>query len=129
MQKELNVPQDVLQDIFVLSPMQQGILLHALQIGGPRVYQEQVYCRLRGRLDQHAFRASWESVVQRHEILRSSFVWQGVDEPLQVVHRCPSFAWKSLDWSHLSDDELDERVMGYLLDDRQEAFELSELPL
>ena len=76
-----------LEDVYPLTPLQQGLLFHTLYEPGSGVYFEQLHCRLRGRLEERAFRAAWEQVVARHGILRTTFVWEGVRQPLQVVHQ------------------------------------------
>ncbi|MBI3847814.1 MAG: amino acid adenylation domain-containing protein [Planctomycetes bacterium] len=72
--------------IFPLSPLQQGLLFHALADPTSDAYIEDLTCEIHGPLDVDAFERAWRHVVQRHAALRTSFVWDGLDEPLQVVH-------------------------------------------
>src|SRR3712207_8474229 len=39
------------------------------------------------RSDPEALRRAWEQTVRGHSALRTSFHWEGLDKPLQVVHR------------------------------------------
>ena len=78
------------KDAYPLSPMQQGMLFHSISASrsdapASDLYVQQLSCRLRGPLDVAAFRAAWETVVQRHAVLRTAFAWRGLPEPLQVV--------------------------------------------
>nr|WP_283099539.1 non-ribosomal peptide synthetase [Pseudomonas sp. MWU15-20650] len=75
------------QDIYPLAPLQAGILYHhrAVQEGDGYVLQAQFAFDSVVRLD--AFARALQAVIQRHDILRSSFHWEGLEEPLQVVWR------------------------------------------
>src|SRR3954470_13782929 len=78
--------EDVL-DLYMLSPLQQGILFHSLAAMEPGVYVEQLVCDLLGELDRRAFAAAWQRALDRHPALRTGFFWEGLDQPQQVVFR------------------------------------------
>ena len=64
------------QDIYPLSPTQQGLLFHSLygnsQAGA---YIVQVSYLLQGALNPAAFEQAWQQLIQRHTILRTAFAW------------------------------------------------------
>ena len=75
------------EDIYPLSPMQQGMLFHALKDGGSGVYVNQVGVEIRG-LDASRLRAAWQTVSDRHAVLRTAFVWRELSGlAQQVVYR------------------------------------------
>ncbi|MBX8517740.1 hypothetical protein K5D69_23955, partial [Pseudomonas cichorii] len=76
-----------IQDIYPLAPLQEGILYHHLSAeqGDPYVLQAVFGFTNQERL--HAFTGALQSVIERHDILRTSLYWEGLDEPLQVVWR------------------------------------------
>src|SRR5262249_47072652 len=80
-------------DSDLTSPMQQGLLFHALYAPNSRAYFLQMGCQMRGELDAAAFRRAWEELVSRHDILRTGFLWQGVTQPLQVVREHVDLPW------------------------------------
>jgi hypothetical protein len=76
-----------IEQVAPLTPVQQGMLFHALHEPAEGVYVEQGVCDLEGPLDQQAFAQAWQRVVDRHAALRTAFFWQGFSQPLQVAYR------------------------------------------
>jgi amino acid adenylation domain-containing protein/non-ribosomal peptide synthase protein (TIGR01720 family) len=116
------------EDIYPLSPMQQGILFHVLLAPTSAVYFQQLAWTV-DSLDLPAFLEAWRHCLKRHTILRSSFHWEGLDAPLQVVHAAPELPIDSLDWSQLSSDEQQARFEALLVKDKQRGVELRSAPL
>ena len=81
--------------LFWLLPQPLALAVYAPQGG---LYVEQVQNRFRGALDLKALRTAWERVQERHAILRSSFRWEGLRRPLQVVAEQSSLRWHEEDW-------------------------------
>ena len=117
------------EDYYPLSPMQQGMLFHSRSRPSSGMYHEQVSSSLHGLLDVAAFRRAWQQVFGRHPALRTSFAWQDLDEPVQVVHREVTLSWNQQDWRGLSREQQAERFAAYLQMDREQAFDLHHPPL
>ncbi|QDQ25470.1 amino acid adenylation domain-containing protein [Chitinimonas arctica] len=88
-----------MQDIYPLAPLQEGILFHHLmeQAGDPYVLPCLLAFDGKARLD--GFLAALQAVIDRHDILRTGIAWQGLAQPLQVVHRRAELplTWLELD--------------------------------
>ncbi|MBE7376782.1 condensation domain-containing protein, partial [Pseudomonas lopnurensis] len=100
-------------DLYPLTPLQQGILFHAVHDGGSGDYVNQARFELIG-LDVERFRQAWQGAVADYEILRSVFLLQpGMREPLQAVMKQVSLPFLQLDWSDRADAgvALDELAM------------------
>ncbi len=70
-----------ISDIYELTPMQQGMLFHTLYTEGSDAYVEQFNYNLTGNLDIELFQQSWQEVVNRHNVLRTSFCRIGKLQP------------------------------------------------
>ncbi len=118
-----------IQDLYELSPMQQGMLFHTLYAPESEVYFEQLLCILSGELNFPAFQKAWEQVVARHSVLRSSFYWEEIEKPLQMVSKQVDIPWMKIDWRNFTADEQQNNLEDFLLSDRQKGFDLSIAPL
>lgn len=118
-----------LEDVYPPSPIQQGLLYHTLSAPDFGIYTEQLSCELIGDLDLLAFNQAWQQVVDRHSILRTSFLWSDFDEPLQIVHRVVPIKLAIRDWQGLSAAEQEERLEAFLAADREAGFDPSTPPL
>src|SRR5262249_34713401 len=77
-----------IQDIYPLAPLQEGILYHHLLGGGegdPYLLGIQLSFDSRALLD--AYLRAMEALIDRHDILRTAVIWEGLPEPVQVVWR------------------------------------------
>ena len=90
------------EDIYPLSPMQQGMIFHSLNEPESGVYFFQVGFKLDGPLDTSAFHRAWEEMVRRHSALRTGFLWENMDEAVQVVRREVKLPWQEKDWRSLT---------------------------
>ena len=117
------------EDIYPLSSMQQGMLFHTLYAPTSGVYFEQFSCVLQGGMSVSAFKESWQRVIDRQTILRTAFMWEGLEKPLQVVRRKISLPWQQQDWRGVSELESQRRLNAFLEEDRNTGFDLSKAPL
>ncbi len=117
------------EDIYPLSPPQQGMLFHTLYAPQSGIYCEQLGMTFRAPLDLAAFKKAWQYVLERHPILRSAFVWEGLDEPLQIVRQRVELPWQEQDWQEWPASEQAARLQAFLRADRIRGFELAQAPL
>ena len=122
-------PARDVEDVYSLSPLQQGLLFHALYAPGSVAYFEQLSGRLTGGFDATVLRRAWRRVVERHAILRTSFAWEQLPEPVQVVRRGTEPDWSEHDWRGLGEEECERRVRAFLDADRERGFDFVTPPV
>ncbi len=118
----------LIENIYTLTPLQEGMLFHSLyeQAGGDYVVQLVVNL---DHLNVAMFSDAWQKVVERHAILRTSFLWSGLDKPHQIVHTKVTAHIEHLDWSHLPKEKQEANLQTYLEQDRKRGFDLANPPL
>jgi amino acid adenylation domain-containing protein len=120
---------NAVEDIYPLSPTQQGMLFHTLYAPLSGVYIEQFQCTLQGELQSTLLQRAWQQIIDRHAILRTAFLWEGLDEPLQIVYRQVNVPWTDHDWRTVAPAEQQLRLESFLQSDRTLGFPLSAAPL
>ncbi|MGW3496798.1 amino acid adenylation domain-containing protein [Streptomyces sp. NPDC001020] len=108
-------------DAYPLSPFQEHMLARWTADPRPEQYLVQRVEVMRGPLDTTAFAAAWRHLAERFPILRTSFVHDGFDEPLQVVHRQAPLPVRTEDWTGLAPAERDEALRAHLARDKREG--------
>ena len=88
-------------DAYPLTPLQHGMLFHVLSEPDGNDYVGLVTALIEGPLTAEAAHNAWETILARHEALRTAFIWEGLDQPMQVVHKSAAldFQWiTDADW-------------------------------
>ncbi|MDQ2881212.1 MAG: amino acid adenylation domain-containing protein [Actinomycetota bacterium] len=117
------------EDIYVLTPTQAGMVFHGLSQRDQGVYFQQAAFVVEGVADPRQLGAAWQHVVDQTPVLRSSVVWGGVAEPVQVVHRELILPVSYLDWRPLSEARQREELQTWLDRDRAAGLDLTAAPL
>src|SRR5262249_13082760 len=117
------------EDIYPLSPMQQGMLFHSLLETGTGMYFVELSCRIESPLDVSAFHRAWEQIIQRYAVLRTGFLWENLDEPMQVVRERVELPWREEDWRGRAESEQQEQWKQFLGEERKRGFDLKQAPL
>ena len=118
------------EDVLPLSPLQEGLLFHALyDTQGPDLYTVQIVLGLEGPLDSDALRVAAEALLERHANLRASFVHDGLSRPVQVIMPEVVLPWCEVDLSGLGPAQSEERLAQLLAQERSLRFELGRGPL
>src|SRR5215218_2896482 len=120
---------DMIEDIYELSPAQQGMFFHSLSAQTPEAQFQRLSCAIQGTLDVPAFALAWQRLVERHPVLRSAFFLEDLDRPVQVVQRQASVVLEQHDWRTLPIDARHEHLRAFLKADLERGFALDRSPL
>ena len=105
--------QALVEEIYPLSPAQQGMFLHSLSDLKSELYIEQSCVPYEGPVERTTFERAWQLAMERHPILRTAFVAEDLGEPLQVVFKQVPLAIEWVDWSVLSHQAQEERLQTH----------------
>lgn len=123
----MNDKQNI-QKIYPLTAMQEGMLFHTLY-GGNDAYFNQVCYRTAGHLDTALLAQSLEQLSLRHDILRTSFVYEKNERPIQVVLKNRRIAFHTEDISHLDPKAASLWLDDFCQQDIARSFDLVKDPL
>src|SRR3712207_5609579 len=112
----MSVTSSNVEDIYRLTPLQEGILFHSLADPEAGLYVMQMVNPL-GRVNEQALRDAWQGVLDRHPVLRTSFHWEGLLWPVQVVHRRVELPFEVRDLRGHSAEESRAEIQRWLLED------------
>ncbi|MFJ9712419.1 alpha/beta fold hydrolase [Streptomyces sp. NPDC101234] len=119
-----------IDDVYELSPLQQGMLLHSLHDGAADMYLSQHTYTVDGPFDLDILVLAWRSMVEAHPSLRTSFHWDGgIEKPLQVVHHEVELPVHRHDWTDRDEERQDKELERLRSEDRSVGFVPAEAPL
>src|SRR5262249_32923422 len=122
-----------IEDVLPLSPLQEGLLFHALyDAQAPDVYDVytvQLELGLEGALDSAALEAAVEALLLRHATRLACFWPAGLRRAVQVIVPTVRVCWRRIDLSLLDEASRAQRLASELGQDRVERFDLSCAPL
>ena len=121
-----------LEDIYPLAPLQQGILYQSLvasEASEPGAYFVQAGWTLRGDVDTRALVRAFQEVTDRHGALRTAFVWEKLEQPMQVVWKRVKVPVTEVDLRGLAPAEQAARIAAFAEEDRRRGFDLTRAPL
>ncbi|SHE68680.1 fengycin family lipopeptide synthetase D/tyrocidine synthetase-2 [Seinonella peptonophila] len=114
------------QDLYRLSPLQQGMLFHYLNDPRSTAYFEQTSFQLTGKVDQHLLEESFQHLVNQYEMLRTVFLYEHVTKPMQVVLKERKVRLYFQDLSWLGQEEQQQYIEKFLTEQREKGFDLSK---
>ena len=120
-----------IENIYRLTPLQEGMLFHSRLEPEAEAYLEQSACTLVG-LDADAFAEAWRELFARHAVLRTRLHWEGIEHPVQIVLRRVELPLEVEDWRAAArdqaPDELAAALDAFAAEERRRGVELDRAP-
>ncbi|MEW1896264.1 amino acid adenylation domain-containing protein [Streptomyces albidoflavus] len=116
-------------DVYPLTPLQTGMVFHALAEPDSPSYLEQFTFTLDGARDLTALATAWERAVAGSDALRVAVAWRDLGQPVQVVHERAPLPVRTLDRSGLGAEALEAELRDLLAEDLARGIDLESAPL
>ncbi|QOS97405.1 amino acid adenylation domain-containing protein [Brevibacterium sp. JNUCC-42] len=117
------------KDLFPMSDIQLGMVYHSLKHVHEAVYHDQfVYQVDDHSFDVHVLEQAMRMMVDKHDILKTSFHIEEFSTSVQVVHQDVPVHIDEIDISHLEEGQK-EYIHQYLAEDRLSPFDVAMAPL
>ncbi|MDW3192771.1 MAG: amino acid adenylation domain-containing protein [Cytophagales bacterium] len=115
------------EDIYSLTPLQEGILFHELYEPSAGAYFGQMSYKLKGDLNLERVEWAYNVLMQRHEALRAGFIFKDFDQPLQVIARSRNieFKFRNLIDEGVTIEEQSQVITRYKQEDQRRGFDLA----
>jgi iturin family lipopeptide synthetase A len=113
------------QDIYPMSPMQEGMLFHALVDSGK--YNGQLTFQINGELNMVSVEKTVNDLMARYDVLRTVFLHEGYERPLQLLlkERTIDFEYKDIQQECFSGD-VEKILQGFRSAENEKVFDLSK---
>ncbi|HLP62678.1 MAG TPA: amino acid adenylation domain-containing protein, partial [Candidatus Deferrimicrobium sp.] len=117
-----------IENIFALTPLQEGMLFHYLRSPHSELYFEQLSLEISGTIDIQVFQKTWHLIIETNEMLRTVFRWERLEKPSQIILKEPPFELRFHDLSDMGNDRKKTALAEMKTKDREEGFDLNRVP-
>ncbi|HLP47528.1 MAG TPA: condensation domain-containing protein, partial [Candidatus Kapabacteria bacterium] len=117
-----------IENIFALTPLQEGMLFHYLRSPHSELYFEQLSLEISGTIDIQVFQKTWHLIIETNEMLRTVFRWERLEKPSQIILKEPSFELRFHDLSDKANNRKKTALAEMKTKDRGEGFDLNRVP-
>jgi acyl carrier protein len=117
-----------IEDILALTPMQEGMLFHYLNLPNSELYFEQLSLTLSGRVIPELLKKAWQHVADSNEMLRTVFKWDNLERPVQIILKSYAPVVQEYDFTGFDLDESLQRLSELKIHDRRERINIGSNP-
>lgn len=118
-----------IQSMYMLSPMQKGMLYQYMLNEDSKMYCQQIVMTIDADLDEVVFEQTLEVLIQKYDILRTVFLYEKIKAPAQVVLKSKSGYFKYIDLTKMNDEYIREELDRIQYEDLERRFNISKGPL
>ena len=118
-----------LEDAYPLARLQAGMFFHAEFEPDSAIFHDISSFRLGLPFEHQPLEEVLENLVLQHPILRTSFHWEGLSEPLQFVHQFATLPLTVDDLNGMSAEQQGAAKSAWLEREKQNPFDITKAPL
>ena len=127
------LPEDIdpssVESVYDLSPLQEGLLFHAMASPDSAQYYTQMCWTYEGELNTDALKKAWEDIFSAHPVFRTGFIWYEGDNHVQVVYRNVALPWHTVDLGGSERDIQEKEIEKLRINEKLHGFDLKKPPL
>lgn len=116
------------QAVYPLTPIQEGFLFHAIYESKSCAYFIQTHWRSKGKYNPKAMCEAWAALINNHELLRASYLWEELKYPIQIIYKQAKIAFQEEDWKVFSPEEQEAKLNEYFVNDRELGVDFKKPP-
>lgn len=128
--EKCSLKEEAVEDIYALTPLQEGFLFHSLMEKDSDAYFEQLSLDFHVRVNSEKFTEAWEKSALKHPVLRTLFI-SDFKHPVQIVikERKPEFSVMDIRGQFSSEEERKALLLEIQSQERERKFDLEKDPL
>jgi amino acid adenylation domain-containing protein/non-ribosomal peptide synthase protein (TIGR01720 family) len=115
-------------DVYPATAMQKSMYFYSAVADEPGFFIGQHHGEMTG-VDPELFKVSWERLIDRHSILRTSFVICEVNGLLQVVASKALLPYRYLDVRYSTPETVKDQITAAIKEDQHKGFDFENAPL
>lgn len=115
-----------IEKIYPLSPLQEGILLHSVLHRDSTAYFQQLSFNLKGDFRLEYLEKTIDILIQRYELFRTAFAYNGLTSPRQIVLRNRKAQIAFEDISHMDELQRTQYMEEAKDNDKKREFDLTK---
>lgn len=128
MNKQKNQRENII-DVFVPSEMQKALMNAVITGNNSELYVEQSHLQVKGHFQIKLFENAWQILIERHDSLRSAFVWEKLQDVHQVVLKDANFHVETVTVENKTNAERAKQIADFMENDAKKGFDFKTPPL
>ncbi|MFH6945822.1 non-ribosomal peptide synthase/polyketide synthase [Flavobacterium sp. FlaQc-49] len=118
---------DLIEDIYPMTDVQQGMIMESLVDPGLGVFHDQMTFPFKDdSFDFAKFEKAMALLIEKHSIFRTSFNFSDYEQPVQIVYKNVSFDIEQRDLSLFDKKEQERKIEAFLISERAIPFSIEE---
>ncbi|WP_218813602.1 non-ribosomal peptide synthetase [Rickettsiella endosymbiont of Dermanyssus gallinae] len=127
--KKLLIAPENIDDVYPLAALQAGMLYHSSYATNSAVYLDVFSYTISGIYSKNNLIHAIQKLIAIHPVLRTSYLLDEFDEPIQIVHKTVGIPFYDKDISDLSSTEQADQLEAWIQLEKSTPFQYEQAPL